>query len=133
MRKLFFLVVCSLFLLVSCDKLFLDVEGSEADLQGKWQMDGVDTVYYNFQKSLFQYQIYRQKDKMTSIYGYYFLHGDTVIDLKLFKKDIPSSLTVSGWDDADDDMKSKSFRISKLTNKKLILSADDEMISFRKF
>jgi hypothetical protein len=123
--------------LVSCDRIFLDVEGKEADLQGKWQMDGVDTVYYNFQKRLFQYQIYVKKDRMTSVYGYYFLHGDTVIDLELIKKYLPTSLNVSlkglGWDDTDDDMIFKSFRINNLTNKKLILSADDEIISFHKF
>ncbi|MDR1631395.1 MAG: lipocalin-like domain-containing protein [Dysgonamonadaceae bacterium] len=134
--KLFF-ITCSVFFLASCDKIFLDVAGKDADLQGKWQMDNADTVYYNFQKNLFQYQIYQQKDKLSAVFGYYVLQGDTSIDIQLLRKEASFSLNYLGWDTIPapdgNDIIHKQFKIKKLTSKKLILSSDDDDISLHKF
>ena len=86
MKKTVFFVICNLLFLVSCDKLFVHISGIEADLQGKWQMDNADTVYYNFQNSLFLYQIYLQEKKISSVQGYYTLYGDTALDLRLLRE-----------------------------------------------
>jgi hypothetical protein len=137
MRKVIFWVVCIFFFLVSCDEIILKVKGKEADLQGKWQMDNADTVYYNFQKSLFMYQIRQKKDHISSAYGYYILHGDTAIDLKLLTEYSSDNLDHLGWDTLyaanRQDTVFKSFKIEKLTNKKLVLSTDGKVVSFHKF
>lgn len=137
MKKTLFFVTFGLLFIVSCDKIFLDIEGKEADLQGKWQMENVDTVYYNFQKNLFQYQIYRKKETISSAFGYYTLKGDTAIDLKLLREYASFSLDHLEWDtlysSAKKDTIFKAFRIEKLTSKKLILSSDKGKITFHKF
>ncbi|MDR2622005.1 MAG: lipocalin-like domain-containing protein [Dysgonamonadaceae bacterium] len=134
--KLFFMI-CSVFFFSSCDKIFLDVEGKDADLQGKWQMDNADTVYFNFQNNLFLYQIYRVKNQMSGVYGYYILQGDTTIDIQLLRTQASFSLDYLGWDTIyssnGNDTIHKLFKIKKLTSKKLILSSDREDISFHKF
>jgi hypothetical protein len=137
MRKTMLFVICVMLFLVSCDKIFLDVEGKEADLQGKWQMDNVDTVYFNFQKKLFQYQVYRKPDAASTAFGYYILNGDTAIELELSKK-LSSFLPVFlEWDTIyspdGDKLISKTYKINKLNNKKLILTSDRETLSFHKF
>ena len=137
MRLGLFFVICSVFCFCSCDKIFLGVEGKEADLQGKWQMTNVDTVYYNFQNNLFQYQIYLVKDQMSAAYGYYTLHGDTAIDLQLLSIHSYLPLDYLGWNilygSNGNDTIHKLFKIKQLTCKKLILSSDKEEISFHKF
>jgi hypothetical protein len=137
MKSKLIFIICLVLFFYSCDKIFLDVEGKEADLQGKWQMDNADTVYYNFQKNLFQYQIYREKDKLSEVYGYYVLHGDTAIDLQLLRQWDSFPLDYLGWDtiQASDgnDIICKLFKIKQLTNKQLILSSGNKDISFHKF
>ena len=137
MRIKIFLVICSVFFFGSCDKIFLGVEGKDADLQGKWQMDNADTVYYNFQNNLFQYQIYLEKDQMSAVYGYYILHGDTAIDLQLLRENVSFSLDYLKWDTLyasnGPDTICKLFTIKQLTSKKLVLSSDNGDISFHKF
>ena len=139
MRLRLFLVICIVFFFCSCDKIFLGVEGKEADLQGKWQMNNADTVYYNFQNNLFQYQVYREKNQSLVAYGYYILHGDTAIDLQLLRMKSYLPLDHLGWDtiyssisDGNDTI-CKSFRIEQLTSKKLILSSNIGDITFHKF
>jgi len=115
----------------------LDVEGKEADLQGKWQMDNADTVFYNFQKNLFQYQIYKEKDQQSVVFGYYVLHSDTAIDIKFLKMQTSIPLDYLGWDtiystDGNDTIH-KLFRIEQLTSKKLTLSSNNGKMSFHKF
>ena len=123
--------------MISCDKLFVGVSGKEADLQGKWQMDGADTVYYNFQNSIFQYQIYRKKDAAFSVYGYYTLYGDTALDLRLLRKYSSIPLDYLKWDtlysSTGQDTLFKAFKIEKFTKKQLILHSNNERISFHKF
>jgi hypothetical protein len=135
--KLLFFVTCGILLLNACDKVFLDVEGKEADLQGKWQLEKADTVFYNFQKNLFQYQVLRNNKNFSVVYGYYHLQGDTAIDLKLLIQYLNFPLDYLGWDTlhsvTKQDTLVKSFKIDELTSKKLILSSDKKTMSFRKF
>jgi len=137
MKKTIFFVICVLLFLVSCDKLFVGISGKEADLQGKWQMDNADTVYYNFQNSLFMYQIYLQENKISSVQGYYILYGDTALDLRLLNEYSFISLDHLGWDtlrsSTGQDTIFKRFTIEKLTSKKLILYSNNGKISFHKF
>ena len=137
MRVKIFLVICSVFFFYSCDKIFLDVEGKEADLQGKWQMDNADTIFYNFQKNLFQYQIYKGKDQLSEVFGYYILHSDTAIDIKFLRMQTSFPLDYLGWDTIyssnGNDTIHKLFNIEQLTNKKLILSSNNGKKSFHKF
>jgi len=137
MNKTLLFVICSLLFLVSCDKLFVHISGKEADLQGKWQMDNADTVYFNFQNSLFQYQIYRKKDAMSSVFGYYVLHGDTALDVRLLREYASFSLNYLGWDTlrsaTGQDTIFKAFKIRQFTSKKLILYSDKGTESFHKF
>ncbi|MCL1934182.1 MAG: lipocalin-like domain-containing protein [Candidatus Azobacteroides sp.] len=137
MKKTLFFVICSLLFLISCDKLFISVSGKEVDLQGKWQMDDADTVYYNFQNSLFQYQIYLKKDGMSQVFGYYTLYGDTALDLRLLKEYASFPLDYLGWDtlysSTGQDTIFKVFEIIKFTNKELILHSNSGKMSFHKF
>lgn len=137
MKQLAFFIICSIIFFTSCDKVFLDVSGKEADLQGKWQMDNADTVFFNFQKNLFQYQVYNGSTLGTS-YGYYTLHGDTAIDIKLLREFSRISLDHLGWDTIQAPIRGqdtifRAFTIEKLDSKKLILSAKGEKSSFHKF
>ncbi len=138
-----FFIASGILSLVSCDKIFLDVEGAEADLQGKWQMNDADTVYYNFQKSLFQYQVYLEKDSILSVFGYYTLRGDS-IDLELLaetrtinNKQTDHSLNFLGWDTlpapTGQDTLFRSFRLEKLEKKALTLSYQSQNYTFHKF
>ena len=137
MKKTLFFVICSLVLLVSCDKLFVHISGKEAELQGKWQMDNADTVYFNFQNSLFQYQIYLKKDVISSVVGYYYLYGDTAIDLRLLRQYASFSLDYLGWDTlcsaTGQDTIFKAFKIESFTNNKLILTSDNGKLSFHRY
>ena len=137
MKQTLFFVTCSLLFLISCDSIFVHISGKEADLQGKWQMDNADTVYYNFQNDLFLYQIYRKKGAMSSVNGYYVLYGDTVLDLRLLREYSSSSLDYLGWDtlfsSTGRDTIFKTFKIEKLTNKQLILNSNNGKMSFHKF
>jgi hypothetical protein len=137
MKKTLFFVTCGVLFLVSCDKLFINISGKEAELQGKLQMDNADTVYYNFQNNLFLYQIYQTKDELSQVYGYYTLYGDTGIELRLLREFADFPLDYLGWDTlhsvTNQDTIFKTFKIKKFTSKKLILSSNNGEISFHKF
>jgi hypothetical protein len=133
-------VICfilSLLTLSACDKLFLDVEGTDADLQGKWQLTSADTVYFNFQKNLFQFQIYVEKDSLKHAFGYYLLAKNDSIRLELARNTSQYPLDNLAWHPFDDEyhqtMVYKNFRIDLINSKKLVLSSGNEMLTFRKF
>ena len=142
-KHLLFLTV--LLLLAACDKLFINgLEGTDSDLQGKWQQTSDNTVYYNFQNNLFEYQKYIQEDSILSIFGYYTLLGDTAIYLELLPKYIEINrlptdypLDFLGWDTipgvAATDTLTQQFRLKFATNRELILSNSSKNYVFRKF
>ena len=142
-KYLFFLT--ALLLLISCDKLFVNgIEGIEVDLQGKWQQTTDNTVYYNFQNNLFEYQKYIQEDSILSVFGYYTLLGDTVVYLELLPKyveinHVPATypLDFLEWDTisgtAATDTLTQLFSLKFTTNKELTLSNSSKNYIFRKF
>ena len=137
MKKTLIFVICILSLLSSCDKLFVGISGKEADLQGKWQMDGADSVYFNFQNSLFLYQIYEKKDVLSQAFGYYTLYKDSGLDLRLLREYSSISLDHLGWDTlvsiTGQDTLYKAFKIEGFTKNKIVLSSEDKKISLHKF
>ena len=129
------LVFCLIgWLLVSCNK------STEDRLWGKWQLremvsptgvEQVDTVWYNFQNSLFLFQVYRpQSDSMQYCYGYNTVTNETEIQLDLISnpKPVAQFLPYTDWED-----RQRTFRIDKLTGSELILSDEEQTYRFRKF
>ncbi len=139
MKKILLLFSVFMLSMSSCDKLFLDVEGFDADLQGKWQLTSDKTTYYNFQNSLFQYQLYYAKDSMAVGQGYYTLYGDTAMQLEL-DPDATSSrlLKIIKWDTLDTGspdsiMLYRRYRIKGLENNRLSLEYKGEKLTFQHF
>lgn len=137
MKKYMIIFFSFIILLTACDKIFLDVEGKDADLQGKWQMTPVDTIYWGFQHNLFQCQLFdTYNDTTYQSYGYYTLYGDS-IKLKLLRQYSQFSLDFLGWDtipgESHKDTIMKVFDIDLLNNKKLILSSGSEKLTLNKF
>jgi len=134
MKGTLLFVVCGFFLLISCDVIFVHVSGREIELQGKWQMDDADAVFFNFQNNLFLYQI---KDEKSQGYGYYTMYGDTGLELRLLRKYTNLSLDHLKWDTlrsvTGQDTIFKVYQIEKLTGKQLILKSNNGTINFHKF
>lgn len=126
-------LLVSLFLLASCDK-------PERQLEGKWLLKEVeengvvtpvDTVWYNFQTSLFQYQIYdRASDTYQVCYGYKVMNDEHSLDLELTfdYEGVRDFLPLTDWDSAK-----RHFEIESLTGKELKLSGDGKRYHFSKF
>jgi len=126
-------LLVSLFLMASCDK-------PERQLEGKWLLKEVeengvvtpvDTVWYNFQTSLFQYQIYnRAIDKYQVCYGYKVMNDEHSLDLELTfdYEGVRDFLPLTDWDSAK-----RHFEIESLTGKELRLSGDGKRYHFSKF
>jgi hypothetical protein len=115
---------------VACSK---DMEDK---LDGKWQMQQieangnvqkVDTIFYNFQTSLFQYQIYdSRKNVYPSGYGFKTMKGDNELLLELEASD--DFLKQTDWAS-----KERTFTIEKVTGKELVLTGEGKRYTFRKF
>ncbi|MDR3061105.1 MAG: hypothetical protein LBU57_03195 [Dysgonamonadaceae bacterium] len=143
--KWLFIPVLMILFLSACDKLLVNgLEGIDADLQGKWQEKTENTVYYNFQNNLFEYQKYIRKDSILSVYGYYTLIGDTAIYLELLPrhtqinmKDAVYPLDFLGWDtipgNQATDTLTQQFNLKLIANKDLKLSNGSKKYNFRKF
>lgn len=126
-------LLVSLFLLASCDK-------PERQLEGKWLLKEVeengvvtpvDTIWYNFQTSLFQYQIYdRASDTYQVCYGYKVMNDEHSLDLELTfdYEGVRDFLPLTDWDSAK-----RHFEIESLTGKELRLSGDGKRYHFSKF
>ncbi|MDR0750312.1 MAG: lipocalin-like domain-containing protein [Tannerellaceae bacterium] len=106
-------------------------------LEGKWQMQQTeangnvqktDTVFYNFQTSLFQYQLYDARtDTYPGRYGFKTIKGDNELFLQLETGD--DFLKQTDWTS-----KERTFTIEKVTGRELILTGEDgKRYTFRKF
>jgi hypothetical protein len=122
--------IAPLLLLTACSK------STNSLLEGKWQLqqieaDGavqqIDTVFYNFQTSLFMYQIYnRSAEKYSVCYGYKTLTEEGELLLELLDS---SFLPSTDWI-----MSKQTFTIEKVTGSRLVLSSEDrKRYFFRKF
>ncbi|MDR1720471.1 MAG: hypothetical protein LBR67_10200 [Dysgonamonadaceae bacterium] len=133
------ILLCS----VACDRLFVDIDGVSAKLQGKWQQTDDPTVYFNFQNQLFQYQQYLYPDSILSVFGFYNLIDEQTIRLKLLAQtqinslgaDIP--LDFLQWDTLPGtngmDTLTQQFSIKLLNRNNLNLSNSSKNHVFRKY
>ena len=94
-------------------------------------MQQVDTVYFNFEHSLFMYQVYvPQIDSFRHQYGYNTVEDEKTLRLELENNPGPISkfLPYTDWSSAI-----QTYTIDKLGSKQLILSREGKTYTFRKF
>jgi hypothetical protein len=111
-------------------------EDIDDKLDGKWQIqqieaDGtvqkIDTIFYNFQTSLFQYQLYDARtNTYPNRYGFKTIKGDKELLLQLETSD--DFLKQTDWTSNE-----RIFTIEKVTGKELILTGEGKRYTFRKF
>ncbi|WP_455623736.1 lipocalin-like domain-containing protein [Parabacteroides sp.] len=142
MMKNLIAITCFVVVLVSCNKV-------EHKLEGKWQLktveangvvQTVDTVWYNFQTSLFEYQFYDPRLANDSLmgytsypvnYGYKTLAGEKSLELELVNYGrIPLSrfLLYTDWSSSK-----RVFTIEKSSTTELVLNGDGKTYTFKKF
>ncbi|MDR1980978.1 MAG: lipocalin-like domain-containing protein [Tannerellaceae bacterium] len=106
----------------------------EDHLEGKWQLqqvetDGivqnVDTIFYNFQTSLFMYQVY-----IPSLELFYYSYGfkdidDTRLSLEILDQFL---LPYTDWESTK-----RTFMIEQSSQSRLVLSSGSKRYTFRKF
>lgn len=122
----------AIFLWSACDSHTTEFEGKWqlAEIEYAGNVTPVDTVWYNFQTSLFQYQIYdRTTDQYLAVHGYH-TYENGILSLDLFQstEDERNFLERTDWDSAQ-----RSFSVEEISREKLILSDDGKRYIFRKF
>lgn len=117
----------------SCDK-------QEHQLEGKWlltrveesgEITPVDTVWYNFQTSLFQYQIYdKASNTYKSCYGYKVMSDDHSLDLELTfdYEAVQEFLLWTDWEGAK-----RHFIIESISHRELRLLDGERRYCFSRF
>lgn len=118
----------ALLALTACDKM-------TTELEGKWQLkeieaDGVrtevDTVWYNFQTSLFMYQLYMPETEEYKLsYGLSFFDEDDKVRLELNDANF---VPRTDWE-----TRIREFVIKKIDRKKLVLESEGKTYYFDKF
>lgn len=137
-QKLLFLLPISIFtLFTACESV------TDTDLDGKWllkeviQADGsvhqVDTVWYNFQNTLFMYQWYDkngEERQYHQMYGFKIKESDNLIRLEMqyYSMPVDSFLMFTDWNSGI-----RSFNVDKKTSKSLILSSEGKEYHFTNF
>ena len=112
----------------------------ERHLEGKWQLktveqngqvETVDTVWYNFQNSLFEYQVYVPAiDSVRNMYGYKTLADDRHLELELVSHfiTIKDFLPLTDWSSYK-----RTFQIEESTGSRLVLSSEGKTYTFKKY
>lgn len=112
----------------------------ERQLEGKWQLktveqngqiETVDTVWYNFQNSLFEYQVYVPAiDSVRNMYGYKTLVDDQHLELELVSYfiTIKDFLPLTDWSSPK-----RTFQIEESTGSRLTLSNEGKTYTFKKY
>ncbi|MGM9796125.1 MAG: lipocalin-like domain-containing protein [Parabacteroides sp.] len=112
----------------------------EHHLEGKWQLktveqngkiEIVDTVWYNFQNSLFEYQVYVPAiDSVRNMYGYKTLADDLHLELELVSYfiTIKDFLPLTDWSSPK-----RTFQIEESSSNLLILSSEGKTYKFEKY
>ena len=112
----------------------------ERQLEGKWQLktveqngqiETVDTVWYNFQNSLFEYQVYVPAiDSVRNMYGYKTLVDDQHLELELVSYfiTIKDFLPLTDWSSPK-----RTFQIEESTGSRLTLSSEGKTYIFKKY
>ncbi|MDR2970228.1 MAG: lipocalin-like domain-containing protein [Tannerellaceae bacterium] len=128
-------ILLALLLLFSC-------EPDRGDkLDGKWLLEkvvkpdgtvnAVDTVWYNFQSTLFMYQLYEPTGKT-----YRYIHGfktwesgdRILLELKPDPVSVESFLPYTDWKSG-----ARSFSVNKNSGSALVLDSEGQTYHFRKF
>ncbi|MDL2209096.1 lipocalin-like domain-containing protein [Parabacteroides sp. OttesenSCG-928-O15] len=120
--------------------LFSCKQDIETELDGKWLLrevitaDGsvqkVDTVWYNFQNTLFMYQLYdAATDNYPYFYGFKTKMDETHIrlEIKPYVYTVSDLLRQSDWESG-----TREFAIEQKTPKRLILSSEGKEYRFDK-
>lgn len=134
MMKNLIAIACFVVALVSCNKV-------EQKLEGKWQLktveangvvQTVDTVWYNFQTSLFEYQLYDPaKYVYRTNFGYKTLEGDTRLDLELVNyvgTPLEQFMRYTDWTSPK-----QTFTIVQSSVTNLVMSCEGRTYTFKKF
>ncbi|MEG1544798.1 MAG: lipocalin-like domain-containing protein [Tannerellaceae bacterium] len=132
MMKNWLIALC-LLMLAACSNNWDD------QLDGKWQLQtveqggtvlAVDTIYYNFQNTLFMYQTYSPaSDKYRKSYGFNALEGDKLLlELDNNPQPVHLFLPFTDWTSTK-----RTFLIEKHSGSQLIISSDGRRYTFRKF
>ena len=112
----------------------------ERQLEGKWQLktveqngqiETVDTVWYNFQNSLFEYQVYVPAiDSVRNMYGYKTLVDDQHLELELVSYfiTIKDFLPITDWS-----APKRTFQIEESTGSRLSLCSEGKTYLFKKY
>ena len=123
MMKNLIAITCFVVALVSCNKV-------EHKLEGVVQT--VDTVWYNFQTSLFEYQLYDPaKDVYRTNFGYKTLEGDTRLDLELVNyggTPLEQFMRYTDWTSPK-----QTFTIEQSSVTNLVMSCEGRTYTFKKF
>ena len=115
------------FLLTACDSY-------TTDLEGKWQLERiesgnqisqVDTVWYNFQTSLFQYQLYNTTTQAYKTADGFNTYEKGKLVLQLFSEGI---LPYTDWTSRERD-----FSVEIKGHNTLILSSEGKKYYFRRY
>lgn len=109
-------------------------------LEGKWQLQQVeangdlietDTVFYNFQNTLFMYQVYiPADDRYVLQQGFNTLKDEDELILEFANDPRPANefLQYTDWTSV-----TRTFTIEKVSGKQLILNSEGKRYIFRKF
>lgn len=120
-------------LFISCSDSIL------SQLSGKWQMQSMtegsvvtpnDTIFYNFENELFQYQIYSPS---SGIYrnecGYNDCDGKTIrLEFENNPVPIDSFIIYTDWTS-----RVRFFTVDEVSSSRLVLSSEGKTYQFRKF
>lgn len=126
-------VIACIVLFAGCSK------DTESKLFGKWQLqqteangivEKTDTVYFNFEHSLFMYQIYTPAtDSFRQQYGYNTENeNNLLLELEDSPRPIQDFLPYTDWKSGK-----RTYTIEKLDGKHLILASEGKTYTFRKF
>lgn len=109
-------------------------------LEGKWQLQQVeangdlieaDTVFYNFQNTLFMYQVYiPADDRYVLQQGFNTIKDEEQLILEFANDPRPANefLQYTDWTSV-----TRTFTIEKVNGKQLILNSEGKRYIFRKF
>lgn len=109
-------------------------------LEGKWQLQQVeangdlieaDTVFYNFQNTLFMYQVYiPADDRYVLQQGFNTIKDEDQLILEFANDPRPANefLQYTDWTSV-----TRTFTIEKVNGKQLILNSEGKRYIFRKF
>lgn len=109
-------------------------------LEGKWQLQQVeangdlieaDTVFYNFQNTLFMYQVYLPADDRYVLQqGFNTIKDEDELILEFANDPRPANefLQYTDWTSV-----TRTFTIEKVSGKQLILNSEGKRYIFRKF